>query len=393
MNNKAAWDLDPSYIHWAPTKKHNSWIAHKSAPSAPPAPDYAAAAQQTAAGNMENLKYQTQANRATQVTPWGTLSWSQGKNADGTDNNQWTQNIALSADQQKALSDQMSIQSSQSQLAHGLQGQVADTMAGGFNAPSLSDYTKGVGQVNQNFSGFDTNGMPQVNTNAPQFSTADAQAGAKAAYEAQMGLLQPQMEQDTTHLDNQLRLQGLTPGTEAYNNAAQNLQRTQDQTKTQAANQAVLTGNQEANQNYASSLAGYGAQNQAVGQNYSQALAGYGANVGAQQSSNAAVGQANAQGLQNYSTAYSSALQNYLQPLNSMNAVLTGQQVQSPSFSNYNQAGYTAGPDMTGAASSLGQYNSGVYAQQVANVGSQNALLGSALGAAGSYFAPGAAKK
>jgi hypothetical protein len=45
-------------------------------PSTPAAPDYTGAATQTAAGNLENLKYQTQANRPTQVTPWGTSSWS-----------------------------------------------------------------------------------------------------------------------------------------------------------------------------------------------------------------------------------------------------------------------------------------------------------------------------
>ena len=45
--------------------------------SAPPPPDYAAAAQATAQGNLEAARAAAQANRANQITPWGTLTWSQ----------------------------------------------------------------------------------------------------------------------------------------------------------------------------------------------------------------------------------------------------------------------------------------------------------------------------
>jgi hypothetical protein len=190
-----------------------------------------------------------------------------------------------------------------------------------------------------------------------------------------MDLMQPQMSQDTQHLDTQLRMQGLTPGTEAYNNAAQNLQRTQDQVSTQAANQSVLTGNQIASQNYQNALAGYGAQNAGQQQQYNQALATYGANNTAQEAGNTAAGQAHNQALQNYTTAYQAALQNYLQPLNSMNAVMTGQQVQSPTFSNYAQQSNPGGTNYTGAASLLGQWDSGVAAQNNnANSGIMNTL-------------------
>ena len=45
--------------------------------SAPPAPDYTAAANATAAGNLEAAKYTTQANRVNQVTPYGNLTYTQ----------------------------------------------------------------------------------------------------------------------------------------------------------------------------------------------------------------------------------------------------------------------------------------------------------------------------
>lgn len=44
--------------------------------SAPDTPDYAGAARETAAGNLEAAKYATEANRANQYTPWGNLEWT-----------------------------------------------------------------------------------------------------------------------------------------------------------------------------------------------------------------------------------------------------------------------------------------------------------------------------
>lgn len=480
--------------------------------SPPPAPDYRGAAEQTAAGNLQLLNAQTVANRPNQVTPWGTSTWSKtptfdnsgytqamsdwsAKNSQGTwvpgteatsrwqgsgdsgemgttpgveghwtnatadgtaaptrdafTTNQWTQNMVLSPQEQQALTAQQGIQNRQSQLASTLQGQVSDTMAGGFHAPSLSDYMSGVGKVNQNFGGFTPYGVgatdqsqinvgdytrgneaidqnfrggPNVWLNGPQFDQGTADHGAQAAYNSATGLLMPQMQHETKALDDQLRLQGLTPGTEAYNVAAQNLQRTQSQSLNQIANQSVLTGNQMANTNYQSALAGYGAHNAAVGQQfgqnlqgfgasnsarmaaqqaslanyqaslqgqnaynsaqnqaYGQSLAGYGANQSAQQAANAAQQQAYTQGQQGYGTAYTSALSNYLQPLNAMQAVLGGNQVAMPSMPSFATAGNTQGADYTGATNSLGQYNNGVYNANVSSANSTNAAGASAM--------------
>lgn len=471
--------------------------------SAPPAPDYTGAASATAAGNLQNLQYQTAANRPDIYTPWGSQTWSQDANG------KWTQNVSLSPDQQASLDAQQKTQLNQSQLAQGLQGQVASTMASGFNAPSMNDYLSHVGSVNSNFGGFTpygvgatdqsqinvgnliggnqavsqnlrtsanpvdqrlqssgqhlntdaasaVSGAGQTDLNAPQFSDATAQAGASAAYGASTALLKDQWAQDTKALDEKLRLQGLTPGTEAYNTAAQNLSRTQAQQQNALANQAVVTGNSMANQNYASALSGYqarnDAQNQAYGQSantftlgnaakgqqygqdastftanndaanqqygrdantmslnnsartqnlsnalsvygaqlqgqqaynqsqnqaYNQALAAYGADTAAQQASNQAQAQQYQQALSNYNTAYNSAYQNYMTPLNSMNAVLTGNQVQNPNFGSFGQAGYVNGTDYSTAAQNLGQYNSAAAAAKSASNASNMGLLGS----------------
>jgi hypothetical protein len=468
--------------------------------SSAPAPDYVGQAQATAAGNLENLKYQTVANRPTIQTPWGTDTWST-PDANG----QQTETVTLTPDTQAALDAQQKVQNNQSQLAAYMQGQVANTMSTPFQAPSMSDYMSSVPGVQSNFAGFSPTGVGgtnqqsfnpsmftrgnqqvgqnlntgannlnqnftssaqnvntdaqgavagagTVNQNTPQFSDATAQAGAQSAYDAAHSLIADQQSQDTTNLDTQLRMQGLMPGTEAYNNAAQNLSRTQAQQNNNLAAQAVQVGNNEANQNYASALAGYnanlGAQNQAYAQGantfslgnsalgqhygqdantvslnnaastqqsqnaintfnaqnaartqaqtnslanynaalagqgayntaqnqaYNQALAGYGANQTAQAQSNAAQAQQYGQAMQNYNTAYNTAYQNYNTPLNEMNAVLYGNQVQNPNFGSYAQSGYVGGADLTTAAQNQGQYQS---AQDAASTASNNGTMG-----------------
>lgn len=393
----------------------------------------------------------------------------------------YTNNVTLSGSQQAALDNQMAIQSGQSDLAKLLQSQVYNTMAGGFTGPSSSTYFNGIPSVNTQFGQFNptgvgtvnqqsfnpnsytsgvqgvdqnfatnaqgvnqnssqfTQGAGNVNQAAPQFNTDNSAAGAKAAFEASTGLMKDQWEQDTNALDSKLRMQGLTPGTEAYNNAMQNQQRVQAQQQNQMANQAVMTGNDMANQNYASALAGFNAgnsaQNQAFGQGmdsfnatnsaqnqqfaqdaskygmqndsrnqalqnalaqyqaqitgqgasneaqqqaYNQALAGYGANQSAQQYENQAIGQAFQQAGNQYNIDYQSALQNYTQGLNNMNAVLNGQQVQMPTFQNFVNSSFTPGADYSGAASATGQWNSAQTAQNNASTGSILGTLGTA---------------
>lgn len=412
--------------------------------SAPP--DYAAAAQQTAAGNLQNLNAQTRANRPDQITPFGTSTWSQqGFDQDaynraiadwqaaGSDPKtrpntesfaKWSNTVALTPSEQAALDAQQKVQLNQSTLGADLQGRVADTMKAGFNAPNLADYTGKVGNVQTNFSGFSPNGVGQVNQQmmsplgfmrgnlgvdqtAPQFDASTAAAGTKAAFDAQTGLLKDGWQQDTDALDSKLRLQGLQPGTQAYDTAMQNLLRVQGQQKDQIANQSVVTGNDMANQNYASSLAGFGqtnaartqaqdnalksfaamlsgqgAYNQSQQQAYNQSLGTYGANTAAAQASNEAQAQAYAQALQNYQNQYQSNYSNYMMPLNAMNAVLNGNQVQNPTFNGFSQAGYTPGADYSGAASALGQWQSAQDATNAAGFGSILGAVGT-LGAAG----------
>src|SRR5690554_6023493 len=64
--------------------KHGRNILPQGKGSAPKTPDYAGAAKETAAGNLEAAKYATQANRANQYTPWGSIEWTSDRAFDQT---------------------------------------------------------------------------------------------------------------------------------------------------------------------------------------------------------------------------------------------------------------------------------------------------------------------
>src|SRR5690606_2942540 len=57
-------------------------IMPQSKGSKPSTPNYEQLAREQAAGNLEMAKYAAQANRVNQVTPWGTLTWSNDRTFD-----------------------------------------------------------------------------------------------------------------------------------------------------------------------------------------------------------------------------------------------------------------------------------------------------------------------
>ena len=70
--------------------------------SAPPPPDYSAAARETAAGNLDAARAATAANRVNQVTPYGNLDYTiTGEDPYG--NPTWTATQSLAPAQQQLL--------------------------------------------------------------------------------------------------------------------------------------------------------------------------------------------------------------------------------------------------------------------------------------------------
>lgn len=95
--------------------------------SAPPAPDYTAAANAQADASRNITTQQTWANRPNVSTPWGSQTWSAGQGVDpatGQAVTNWSSNISLSPQQQQALDSQMAVQQGRSQTAQDMLGRV-----------------------------------------------------------------------------------------------------------------------------------------------------------------------------------------------------------------------------------------------------------------------------
>jgi len=155
------------------------------APSAPAAPDYRAAAQETAAGNLEAARQATAANRVNQVTPYGNLSYAI-TGSDPYGNPTWTATQTLSPAQQQLLDYQ-----NQTSLGLGkLAGQGLGYVENMLNTP------------------FDTSKLPSTGFNPSQ-----------SYQEAYMQRLAPQLQMGREQLAQDLANKGIDIGSKAYENA------------------------------------------------------------------------------------------------------------------------------------------------------------------------------
>jgi hypothetical protein len=208
---------------------------------------------------------------------------------------------------------------------------------------------------------------------------------------------------------NQAQLSNLGLNNQAIaQNFGQNLSAQQLQNQAAQQNYANLLagtqlGNQAGQQNYTNLLAGQGFNNQAAQQQFQNQLAQQAANNPAlqqmyanqqqqQQANNAIAQQQFANQIQNAGLANQARQQGFgelsymrNEPLNTLNAVRSGSQVQGAQFVNPAQQATTTGADYLSAAQAQGQYNMGAYnAQQAAQASANQGLmgLGGTLGAA-----------
>jgi hypothetical protein len=155
------------------------------APSAPAAPDYRAAAQETAAGNIDAARLATAANRVNQVTPYGNLSYAI-TGSDPYGNPTWTATQTLSPAQQQLLDYQ-----NQTSIGLGkLAGQGLGYVENMLNTP------------------FDVSKLPSTGFNPSQ-----------TYQEAYMQRLAPQLQQGREQLQQRLANQGIDIGSTAYDRA------------------------------------------------------------------------------------------------------------------------------------------------------------------------------
>lgn len=254
---------------------------------APPPPDYASAARETAAGNLEAAKYATVANRATQINPYGTLKWQKG----ATDYDPWTQTVEFSPEGQKQFN-----------LQNQLQTKFAETANTGFD------------QARQVFE------SPNIDESTLPKRAIDA---GQTAQEAILSRLEPTLESDEEKLRTRLANQGIGLGSTAYNREMA----LQGQRGTDLRLQAAMQG------------------------------------INLDQAARAAA-------LNEAYTAQS-------RPLDLINALRTGGQVQNPQFQSYYNQANVAGPDLLGATNQqYGQQMAGYNADQAANASMMSGLMG-----------------
>lgn len=185
-----------------------------SSPKQPKAPDYTSLANQQAGLDKATAQDLTKANRPTQNAPGGSINWSQDPTTG-----QWTQNLSYSPSVQAGMDNASALAAKQQT---GLLNQ------GSFQGPaSVGAYDPHAGD-----------------------------AVADAYYHSVMDRAAPLQQTQRDQLTTQLRQQGLTPGTEAYDASMKNMLNSQGDVNTTAAQNAVGAGYTEARNIYGAQLAG-----------------------------------------------------------------------------------------------------------------------------------------
>jgi len=429
--------------------------------SAPPVPDYKSAAEATAKSNLEAARSATEANRVNQVTPWGSLTYSQsprqfnqsgydsamqaynanqqasplqtqaysGKSlssarsqseyqqiqADmarqqinpqqqlqspnrndfytGNPDSGWTAEVKLDPMQQQLLDQQNKTSLAMGGLQDSMMNQVSDSMG---NPIKYSDLPQVQGMDLNKLSSqgsLDYSKLPQIQAvNRDNMPTIQGDY-AKTGYDAIMSRLNPQLDEQRRAFDTQMANQGITLGSEAYNNAFKNQSQSSNDARIQAGLQGIGIGQQQQqqqmalqNQEYNQRLGMFNSQLQNRGQMANEAqnmyqaqFANRGQSFGEQQ------GLFNSQ-MANQHQQYGLQSALHDRPLNQLNALRAGSQVQAPSFINAPQQATTGGVDYNQVAGLQNQYNMGLYNSKVGQNNNLMSTLGGLGGAAMGLF-------
>lgn len=329
--------------------------------SAPATPDYTAAAQATAQGNLEATRAATQANRINQYTPYGSLTYTQKPT---NDYDYEAYNKALS-EYNTALSNYNG----------------GGTSSGGIGWDGRPDLILGAGQSQQGSTSApiapNLESYKRVNPDAGWEQTMTLTPEAQKALDQQLALntkygetanigfdkareLFENPELDTSVLPERAINVGQTAQEAILSRLNPQLSQQDEYLRARLANQGITLGSEA-----------------------------YGREMALQsQRANDLQMQAALQGINLDQNNRSAALQEqaYLQdrPLNLINALRTGNQVQAPQFQQFAQQATTQGADLLGATQA--QYNADLNAANAANASSSglmSGLLGVGMGIAG----------
>ena len=394
-------------------------------------PDYQGAAQAQGESSKEVTNMQNYANRPDQNTPWGSTSWQSAAQVDpatGQNVTKWTQNQTLNPWAQGALDSQLQLQNQRSGLGQNFMSRVGQDFSQPFdwnNLPStgqnIAAQNTDAGQTQGNVQGrpmqYGVQGY-QLNTQGPQQTTGSTNEmgfsqDRNRIEQSLFDRMRPEHQFQDEALRTRLANQGLSSGSTAYNRAMNQQAQSQAGERFNAMNaagaeqsrlQAGLLGQQQQafGQDSASRQQGNAALGQQFGQglqagNFWNQVQGQGFGQGMQNA-----GLFNQAGQQNFAQNLGANAQNFSQnmqasqyqnqlrqqaiaeqaqrrgmSLNEMNAMLTGQQVQTPNMPTFNPAQAAQPVNYLGAAQMQGQANQaadagfGSLLGTAANVGMQ----------------------
>lgn len=307
-------------------------------------PDYAGAAVAQGEANREVVRDQTYANRPTQVTPWGYTSWESGQAVDpssGENVTTWQQTQGLTPELQDILNKQIAIQGGRTDVAGGLTQRMGDEFGSPMEWDNLNPM--GVNPVNQftmaegQQTGLDFSGAPEIgDPNAIRSQAEDAM------YQKAQSRLAPQFDSQRQQLEIKMRNQGLGPEDEAWQAQMGSLGRQETDAYNQATWSAVDAGRTEAAQMFGQDVTRRGVSTGETAQQgmfTNQALQNqFGQNMNANNQNY----QQAMQGSQYANAIRQQQMTEQMQQrgfsLNEINALLSGQQVNTPQMPNFSSA-------------------------------------------------------
>jgi len=304
----------------------------------------------------------------------------------GTYVNQWTSNTSLVPQAQQALNSQLGVAQNQSATADQLTAQANQTLTApldwsNFQAmgatPTAQTYSTPNLQSNIN-----TSGVTPVDTSNTYANTA-----ANAAFQQYTNQNAPLQQLATTNLDTQLQNQGLKPGDAAYDQAMLQLRNQQSTANTQASLGSTQFGVQGGQIMQGEDLANN--QNQ-FNQAGTQATFANSAAQSTLQDQLSAGQQTYGQQLSSANYSDQVRQQQEAEDLeqrgfttNEINALLTGQQVQTGPSPQFNAAGASQPANYSGAAQNI--YSGALNQANVANAQTSN-TVGAGIGILGALL-------
>jgi len=379
---------------------------------APKPPDYAATAREQATASRNITEQQTWANRPDQRTPFGNTTWSNTPEWDESTQqnlNRWTQSTTLDPRSQGALDSQLDLQRGRSDIAGSMLGRVGNELGStmdwnqfqqGGQAPNAPNLQTGVNQQNvspeQLQRGLDFSGAQQIDPSQSYVQRAEGAINDRFSARNE-----PRFGREQANLETQLRNRGVKPGDEAYDRSLSDLRQGQNDAREQSQYQAIIGSGQEGSRMFGMDMSArqqqvgetgqqgafanqasagqFGMGSSASGQNFSQGLQGAAFGNQAQQAGFGNQMQASNYQSQLRQQQIAEEMQRRGFSLNEVNALLTGQQVGMPSMPSFNTANRGETPQLNQAAQNT-------YQAGLDSANSQNAFMGSLVGAAASPF-------